>query len=288
MTSGTVKDAILPAVQRLAYYTGRATSGLRMTPGLLVCGAQRCGTTSMYQALRQHPAVLRPVTRKGVHYYDVDYARGPGWYRAHFPLELTARRRQHRLGTRVMTFESSPYYLFHPLAAQRIATDLPGVKILILVRDPVERAYSAYTHEFARGFETESFERALELEDSRLADEEERLIADPAAHSHAHQHQAYVRRGFYIDQIVRMIDAVGSDHVHVIDAEDFFAEPEKAWAAVTDFLGLPEVHGLEFKQHNARARSAMPESVRRSLEERFEDSDERLASWWGRTPSWRR
>ena len=70
-----------------------------------------------------------------------------------------------------MTFESSPYYLFHPLSAERIARDLPGVKVLVLVRDPVERAYSAHAHELARGYETEQFERALELEEERLRGE---------------------------------------------------------------------------------------------------------------------
>lgn len=259
-----------------------------MMPQFIICGAQRCGTTSMYQALRQHPAILRPVMRKGIHYFDVDYARDMPWYRSHFPLKATAQRRTRRLGCDVMTFESSPYYLFHPLVAQRIASDLPDAKILILVRDPVERAYSAYAHEFARGFESEPFERALELEDNRLSGEEARLITYPTSLSHAHQHQAYLRRGLYMNQITRMIDAVGPERMRVIDAEDFFVDPAPVWCEVLEFLGLPDHPGPEFKRHNARPRSAMPGSVRRSLEERFEDADARLSLWWGRTPSWRR
>ena len=107
-----------------------------------------------------------------------------------------------------MTFESSPYYMFHPLAAGRIARDLPGVKLLVLVRDPVERAYSAHAHELARGFETEPFERALELEDERLGGEAERITADPAYLSHSQQHHAYVARGQYADQLERAGGAV--------------------------------------------------------------------------------
>src|SRR5580692_9445955 len=125
-----------------------------MLPGFLIVGAQRCGTTSMYRALSEHPEVRKAVLHKGVHYFDMNYGRGLGWYRAHFPLARGGG----------VTFESSPYYLFHPLAAERIAADLPGVKLIVLVRDPVERAYSAYTHERARGFETESFEQAIERE----------------------------------------------------------------------------------------------------------------------------
>ena len=65
----------------------------------------------------------------------------------------------------------------------------------MLVRDPVERAYSAHAHELARGFETEPFERALELEDQRLSGEAERIVADPGYLSHSHQHHAYRAQG---------------------------------------------------------------------------------------------
>src|SRR5215469_7371422 len=97
-------------------------------------------------------------------------------------------------GAEPLTFESSPYYMFHPLAPARIAADLPGVKLLVLVRDPVERACSAHAHELARGYESEPFERALELEDERLSGEAERIMAHPGYLSPSHQHHAYRAR----------------------------------------------------------------------------------------------
>lgn len=282
------RDDLLPAVQRATYLEGRATSALRVTPSLLICGAQRCGTTSMYQALRQHPAALRPVARKGVHFFDdTTYLRGLSWYRAHFPLKATARLRSRRAGEPAFAFESSPYYLFHPAAPQRIAADLPDVKAMVLLRDPVERAYSAYTHEFERGYEHVPFEAALDLEESRLAGEEARLLRDPAYSSHAHRHQAYVRRGQYIDQVERLVAALGRDRVLVVDAEDFFTDPEPVWDEVVAFLGVSRAAPV-FKRHNARPRSAMAPGVRAALDERFAEADQRLAAWWGRTPSWRR
>lgn len=287
-TLDDAREAALPYARRLSAQSGRLTGRWRMTPTILICGAQRCGTTSMYQALRQHPAVLRPVLHKGVHYFDVDYGRGLNWYRAHFPLLATAKRRQARVGGTVQTFESSPYYLFHPLATQRIAADLPDAKVLILVRDPVERAYSAYTHEYARGYETETFERALELEDARLAGAEQQLIAEPLSRHFSHQHHGYLHRGRYIDQIERAVAALGSDRVRVLDAEDFWSDPLPVWREVAEFLELPAAPDPVIKQHNARPRSSMDPALRAQLVERFADSDERLASWWGRTPSWRR
>jgi hypothetical protein len=259
-----------------------------MLPGFLIVGAQRCGTTSIYRALSQHPAVLKAVLHKGVHYFDTQYGRGMGWYRAHFPLKAHARLVERTTGVSALTFESSPYYMFHPLAAERIAHDLPGVKLLVLVRDPVERAYSAHAHELARGFESEPFERALELEDGRLQGEVERIAADPAYVSYSHQHHAYRQRGKYTEQLARLARLFGKDRVHVVDSGDYFARPEPVYDAVLEFLGLPH-HGYPtFARHNARLRSPMPQVLRSELDQYFLPYDERLAGWLGRPPSWRR
>lgn len=288
MRSKSLPQALQRLGQSSSVMFGQATGPLRMTPGFLICGAQRCGTTSMYRTLSQHPSILKAVLHKGVHYFDTDYRRGPNWYRAHFPLRASAARVKRATGDAPMTFESSPYYLFHPLAQERIAKDLPGVRVIVLLRDPVERAYSAHTHESARGYETEPFERALELEDERLAGEAERIVADPTYNSFSHQHHGYLHRGRYIEQVRRMESAIGRDRMHVVDAEDFFTDPKPVWTEVVRFLGLPDSPVPVFEQHNARPRSPMSDSLRVKLVERFDEDDAALAAWWGQTPSWRR
>jgi len=280
--------SVKSAAHGLSVTAGRLTHRARMLPAFLIVGAQRSGTTSMYRTLSQHPAVVKAVWHKGVHYFDTDYARGLGWYQAHFPLRSRARRATRGTGTAPVTFESSPYYMFHPLAAERISRDLPGVKLLVLLRDPVERAYSAHAHELARGYETEPFARALELEPSRLAGEVERIMADPGYVSHAHQHQAYRARGQYVEQLERLAGRFGRDRIHVVDSSDFFTEPEPAYKAVLDFLGLPQLGDPAFERHNARPRSPLPDELRAALTEHFRPYDERLASWLGWEPSWRR
>jgi hypothetical protein len=275
-------------VHRVSRGVGRLTAGQRMLPSFLIVGAQRSGTTSMYRALSQHPAVLKAVLHKGVHYFDVNYGEDLDWYRSHFPLRASAARVRRRTGVTGQTFESSPYYMTHPLAPERIERDLPGVKLLVLVRDPVERAYSAHAHELARGFETEPFERALELEAERLAGETDRLIADPTAVSHHHQHNAYVTRGQYVDYLEPLAERFGRDRLHVVDSHDFFARPEPTYDAVLDFLGLPRGAHPQFDQHNARPRSSMREDVRARLDEHFAPYDARLGDWLGTPPSWRR
>ena len=283
----SAKDTSRHVLLRGADLAGRATSSARVLPELLVCGGQRCGTTSMYKALAQQPTIYRPVWRKGVHYFDVPPGRGLEWYRAHFPLraQLDRAARKHR--TRALSFESSPYYLFHPLAADRIAADLPDVKLLVLVRDPVERAYSAHAHELARGYETLGFEDALDAEEGRLAGEAERLLADPTYESHAHRHQAYRSRGEYAPQLERISSLFGRDRIKVVDSHRFFAEPEPVYADVMQWLEVEPSVSPIYERHNARPRPEMSESLRTRLDEHFAPHDQALEDWLGRPPSWR-
>ncbi|NUT42762.1 MAG: sulfotransferase [Thermoactinospora sp.] len=268
---------------------GRLTSGGRVLPSFLIVGAQRCGTTSLYRALAQHPLLAKPVMHKGVHYFDMAYDRGLDWYRGHFPLTVGSALLKRRYGTRPQAFESSPYYLFHPLAGERIVRDLPGVKLIVLVRDPVERAFSAHAHELARGFETESsFEYAIELEDKRLAGAEEQLRAEPYGGHHSHRHHAYLSRGRYAEQLDRLEPLFGRDRIHVVDSHRFFSQPERVYERVLEFLGVPRMDDPVFDRHNSRPRPhPMPEMLRQSLLDHFEVYDTQLVPWLDGDPSWR-
>ncbi len=262
------------------------TSPMRMTPDFLIVGAQRSGTTTMFKTLAQHPGIARPFLKKGVHYFDKSYASGPQWYRGNFPVAATSRAR--RLGAAALTYESSPYYMFHPLAPTRIAQDLPGVKLVVVLRDPVERAYSGHAHELARGYEAEPFERAVALEPERLAGERERMVAEPGYDSLHWQHHAYLTRGQYHEQLVALEQLVGRERLCVVDSADFWQRPQEVFPDVLSFLGLPPHPGTVFEQHNARSRAPMSPELRTRLEEHFAPHDEALARWWGRVPSWRR
>ncbi|WP_436523788.1 sulfotransferase domain-containing protein [Actinoplanes sp. HUAS TT8] len=270
---------------------GRLTSDHRMLPSFLICGGQRCGTTSLYRALAAHPVVLKAVLHKGVHYFDTSYHRGIDWYKAHFPGRRAGEKVAEKYGVPAQTFESSPYYMYHPQAVARIARDLPYAKIVVLVRDPVERAYSQHHHEVARGFETErDFGFALALEPPRLHRQEERLAADPEYYSFAHQHHAYRARGEYARYLSVMAQHVGRERIHVVESERFFSDPEPVYDEVCEFLGLPaDLERPAFEQHNARPRQAdMDPRVRHDLTAYYQSHDEALAGWLGHTPIWRR
>lgn len=252
----------------------------RPLPDFLVIGGQRCGTTSLFRALMEHPQIRRPNLHKGVNYFDLNYERGEAWYRAHFP------RRSADQDLRV--FDSSGYYMFHPLAAPRIAQDLPAIKVIAMVRDPVERAYSAYKHELARGFEWEkTFERALELEDLRLAGEVERMTATPGYASFNHRHHAYRGRGKYAELLQPFIERLGRERVLVIESERFFATPESVYGEIIDFLEIADVAPDTFERYNARPGVGLAASTRAELEDFFTSHDAALAEILGREVVWR-
>ncbi len=273
------------ATRRVIARWGVLTARWRMLPEIVIVGAQRSGTTSLFRLLSDHPQVVRPTMSKGMAYFDLNYDRGPAWYRGRFPLRLTSSLRSS--GKRPVTFESSGYYTFHPLAAERIAADLPDAKVVVMLRNPVDRAYSAHRHELRRGFETEEFEAAIALEPSRIAGESDRLRADPSYRSFEHQHHAYLGRGEYAAQITRLFDTVGKERTYVVDADEFFRDQAVEFARLCAWLGLDEPPPSPPEVWNAQPREPMPEELREKLMAYYEPFDEELARLLGRTPSWR-
>jgi hypothetical protein len=282
-----VPRQVQPAARRLYLRVGPATSRYRMNPSFLVIGGQRCGTTSIFKALSAHPQVMRPPVEKGTDYYTLHHGRGLSWYRGHFPMTTSATLRSVGRGA-PQAFEACTYYLFHPLAIPRIADDFPGIRLVAMLRDPVERAYSAYKHELARGFETEpDFEEALLLEDRRLEGEVARITANPDVESHAHRHLAYLRRGRYAEQLERVYDHFPPEQVHVMESERFFLDPEAQFLALLEFLGLRPWLPPEFGRHNARPGDPMPPAARALLEDYYREPDEHLAELLHRRPAWK-
>lgn len=269
-----------------AVTVGRATSSLRCEPTFLMVGAQRAGTTSLFRALMAHPNILRPVMHKGVNYFDVSSTQPWSWYLGHFPLRANARRKAAPGQQSAAVFEASGYYMFHPHAPRRIAEALPNVKIVAMVRDPVERAYSAYKHEFARNFETETFERALELEELRVEPELRRMLDDETYQSNVYRHQAYRRRGHYAEQLTAFADLLGRDQVHVVQSERFFTAPEDEYTQLLEFLGLPIVMPPSFDRFNARPGTPLPPALQEELRAHFAPHNAALEAFLGRQLAW--
>ena len=263
------------AVLRETFRTyGRATASVRPLPNFLILGAQKAGTTALYAYLRWHPQVTGP-SFKEVSFFDRHYARGERWYRAHFP----ARRRA-AIG------EASPSYLLHPLAPERVAALLPGARLIALLRNPVDRAFSHYQHEVALGRESLSFEDALGAEDERLRGEEDRMRADPAYFSHAWWNYTYRARGRYAEQLERWYVVFPRERLLALFTEELGQDPGTTYRCVLEFLGLERRELPSYPRIFEREYEQMRPGTRAEVERSFAEPNRRLAALLGRELPW--
>lgn len=280
-----VRYRLFLAGLRATQYAARPTAPWRVEPDFLVVGAQRSGTTTLYRLLADHPAVRFPRLTKSVHWFDVEAHRSEGWYRSSFPLRSTVRRTAAEVGESVRVGEAAPYYAFHPFGPDRIAQALPDVRLVMILRDPVTRAWSQFHHERARGFESlADFAAALEAEPARLAGAEAVLAQRPGRHP-AHQHLSYVARGRYDEQIRRLWAAVGRDRVLVLYTEDLEQDPAPTLDRLHDFLGLSR-RQVTPGRWNPRSAGSVPEAEAATIRAATAASDAWLAAELPTPPPW--
>jgi hypothetical protein len=273
------------AVVRNAVWTyGKATAFARPLPDFLIIGAQKAGTTALYAYLLQHPAITGP-SWKEVSFFDRHYARGEAWYRGNFPNTLRGRGVRRRTGVDPLVGEASPSYVFHPSAPERAAALVPDARLVVLVRNPVDRAYSQYHHEVSLGREPLSFEQALAQEGARMRGELERM-RDPAYFSHAWWNFTYVSRGLYAEQLERWLAAFPREHLLVVPSDDLLEHPAETYARVLEFLGAPPHRLASYPRVFAREYSEMDPGTRRTLVDRFAGPNERLYALVGRDFGW--
>lgn len=255
------------------------TGTWRRLPDLLVIGAQRSGTSTLYRHLGRHPDVA-PSLRKEVEYFSRRYWRGERWYRAHFALAAGRRR---------TCFEATPDYLFHPLAATRAAAVVPDARLVVMLRDPVVRAWSHYHHMVDLGYEDLDFEAAVAAERARCADDLARL-SDEAHDPVSLLRYSYVGRGHYAEQLARWLAVFPRERLLVVRSEDFFGDPSTSFRRIVDFVGLAPWDPGSFT-NVSRPRGGgpppMPARVRDQLTETFAMAEPSLAQLLGDdTPQW--
>ena len=264
-----------------------ATRKARSLPDFLVLSGGRCGSTSLFASLCEHPQVLAP-SHKEVHFFDRNYVKGLDFYRRLFPLVAHRRARERLVGPPVVTGEATTYYLLHPAVPARAHDAIPDARLVAILRDPVDRAYSHYHLCVRQGRESLSFEEALDAEEERLAGAEERLLADVTYDHPSHRFHSYVARGMYLDQLRRWEALYGRDRLLVLASEDYFADPLGAVRRVTDFLGLEPHPGPLQPPRNVASYETMRPETRQRLRETFAEPNRRLEDYLGRELGWQK
>ena len=268
---------------KLRLYGRIATSFMRALPDFLIIGAAKAGTTSLYNYLIQHPEVAAPY-RKEVRFFDRRFSKGINWYRGHFPLNAE----MHGSQKKKITGESSPYYIYHPLVPERVHSSLPDVKLICLLRNPIDRAVSNYNHRIRLGIEDQSIQDAFEAETTSIAGEEQKIIGQNGYNSYNHYHFSYLSRGYYADQLKRWYEHFAKSDLMVIQSEKFYTDPESTFRKVTDHLGISNDYDIDFKPFNQGGGNYqnIDPSFRKTLEAHFDSRNAELYKLLGEEFDW--
>lgn len=213
-------------------------------PDLLILGAQKCGTSSLFAYLASLPGFIPP-TKKELHHFD-STSGAPSqeptmrWYRSQFPF------RSRLAAAGAITGEATPSYMFEPLAMDRIARDLPGSKWIVVLRDPVERAFSQYRFRAGRGLESTSFAEQVNQELTRLRD------VGPVRELRGNG-SLLVQRGHFADQLAHLGALRPNRPTLVLFSENLFAGDRSSFELLHDFIGLPEPRPESFPHRNPSA-----------------------------------
>ena len=225
-------------------------------PHFLGLGTQKGGTTSLQQLLEQHPGVYLPPCKE-VHYFSLHAEEPACWYAEHY---RDAQRGQRR-------GDITPFYLFHPEAPARIHALLPRVRMIVLLRDPVERALSQVFHARRHGFEALEVVEALAAEPERLA----------SGNAYSFQKHSYVARSRYLEQLDRYEALFPKRQLLVLKSEDLFQNTERVWASIQQFLQLRAIP-LPMPLPRANAGSGESAKVAPAVKARLRDALSTTAS----------
>ncbi len=244
--SRAVRSRARRMIRAIGWRYREATWRSRPLPTIIVIGAQKAGTSSLFAYMSQHPQ-LSPSCKKEVHFFDGGkdasfdaYELGQRWYRAHFSSAGP--------GASCKAFEASPNYLLNPLAPERMFGLLPEARLIVLLRNPTERAISHYFHNKREGHEEPlPIGEAMQREEERLAP----AIEHRDYKSAAFRQYSYKYRGLYRERLEGFLKVFPRTQLLILNSERFFAEPADALRRVFGFAGVDE----EFTVRDLRPRN---------------------------------
>lgn len=284
----TLNWILTPATELIHQYQ-QLTWHNRALPDFIIIGAQKSGTSSLYNYLSKHPQLIAS-SKKEVHFFDggmtpeIDnFKKGEAWYRSHFPLI-------EQVGN-CKTYEASPIYLFNPLVPPRIADLLPQVKLIVMLRNPTERAISHYFHVKRNGCESLSLMEALLQEEQRL----ESIISDrecPCFTDRDYKNNAFIRysyksRGLYKQQLQRFLAYFSLQQMLILNSEEFFSHSTEILQQIFEFVGVDPFEIQDLKPRNvASNRSKVKPEVYSYLNDYFRPHNQELYDLLGKDYQW--
>jgi hypothetical protein len=249
------------------------TGVFRTLPDFIIIGVQKGGTTSLYNYLIEHPDIF-PALHKEIHFFDRNFHRGINWYRANFAFLLVKyfRKIQNKI---FITGEATPDYLLHEATPKKIKDTLPSTKFLVVLRNPIDRAYSHYNMRVNTGDEKLPFEEAIEKESKRIKNGGIDFV-----------HFSYLHRGHYADHLEKWFNLFPKKQFLIVETSQLEKNFQPTYDQICNFLGVP-IFKLDFKKHHVgKYSNQLSPHTRKELSEYFKPHNEKLYKLLGTTFDW--
>jgi len=254
------------------------TGPIRSLPDFIIIGTVRSGSTSLYYNICQHPCVLSAAYDE-LGYFDNNFHLGLNWYRSLFPT-LFSKWVVKQKKQFAITGEDTPFYIWNPLVANRILKILPNIKLIVLFRNPVDRAYSNYHLGVRAGSENLSFEDAIQMELKKL---DNKFQQDIEKYTIA---RSYITKGFYADQLKIWLELFTPEQLIIVSTEDLESNPQETLDKIYDFLKIPKNHKLIPEKQKTASYPKMKEETRKILINLYKKSNEELFTIIGKRFDW--
>ena len=258
------------------------TGPLRVLPDFIIIGSMKCGTTSLYYDICEHPCAS-PAAYDEIGFFDSNFHLGLNWYRSMFPTKRRIEDIRRKEGVAI-TGEDTPFYFWNPVAAKRIQKLLPNIKLITILRNPIDRAYSEYQDVVSSESNSPSFETFIENEintrrkDSSLITEENFEIFN--------QKNSYLLKGIYVDQLKIWAGLFPKEQIFTLSTENLNSEPITALESVFQYLNLPDYKIKNIQRQKQKKYVPMNSQTRKMLIEFFKPHNERLFKFIGKKFDW--
>jgi hypothetical protein len=250
-------------------------------PDFIIIGTVRSGSTSLYYNICQHPCVLSAAYDE-LGFFDSNFHLGLNWYRSLFPTLfskwLVKRKKQFAI-----TGEDTPFYIWSPTVARRILKIIPNVKLIVLFRNPVDRAYSNYHLGVRAGSENLSFEDAIQIEIKKLDESNNKFEQDVEKYTIP---RSYISKGFYSNQLKIWLELFSPKQLIIVSTEDLESNPQKTLDKIYDFLKIPKNHKLIPEKQKIASYPKMKDETRKFLINLYKKSNDELFTMIGKKFDW--
>jgi len=278
-------------------------------PDFIIIGAMKGGTTSLYDYLNQHPQIL-PCITKEPYYFSQFYDRGIKWYKSCFTHTYVEEFKKKILQKKFLTGEGSPNYYWYPHAAKRVHDTVPNAKIILLLRNPINRAYSEYDMRlrfsiFGKGeivsrvarldeLKLEgkgtlvgiTYEDAIEMENEVIKGKWEKMVNDDTYFSGKFNTKAFLAKGIYINFIKNWKKLFPENQFLIIQSEKLFENAFETTNQVLKFLDLPPLSKLDFHIQGKGSYNEMNSETRKKLVDYFKPYNKELYDYLGKDFGW--